>query len=124
MSYLEQIRQTYPDWEPSTISYIRSITLENGELVASFLFQARKENPWPNDQHKHESVTLRFEGVKDLNLDFANPAHQHLTGLDIGDISSYWLEGLKFYIHDDRDRFDFYCKAIEVLGVGAATTQN
>jgi hypothetical protein len=116
MSYLEQIRQTYPDWEPSTISHIRSITLENGDLVASFLFQARKGNPWPNDQHKYESVTLRFKGVDSLKLDFANPAHLQLMGLDMIDIKSSGWEGLRYHVLDDENgSLEFYCKAIDVV---------
>lgn len=116
MNYLEKIQQFLPDWSPSTIFQIVSASIENGDLEVLFNCQPRNANPWPNDKIKFTALKLRFEGVESLKINFESPYFQHVSGLDILDISPSGWENLMFRVWDhEGDAISFYCKSIEMI---------
>lgn len=103
-------------WEPSDIAFIKSLEWSGRNLVIVFYCQLRKNaNGWPDTSKYFFEISITFNNVSSLKLNFNTAGLQQVSGFDIMDISEDGLEGINFKIEDyENDSISFNCEEVEI----------
>lgn len=113
-------------WHPSDLAYIESLQYTAGtekgqaELILDGVFQCRESvrGGWPSEVEPKFKVTLRFIGVKKLQLKDFGGFPTQIMGFEIVDISKNGWEDIRFSVGDyENDRIRFFCKQLEIINV-------
>ncbi|WP_292009338.1 hypothetical protein [Chryseobacterium sp.] len=77
---------------------------------------------WPDQQDNFFEVSVNFENVSSLKIDFDYNYNglQQVSGFDIIDVSNNGLEFIHYQIEDyENDTIHFYCEDIIILDVSS-----
>lgn len=86
---IKEIVNTYENWIPSDIAFIKSLELSKGNLIVLFYSQLRSEVVgWPNMGNKFFEISFTFSNVRDLKLELNNAELHQISGFDILDVSA------------------------------------
>ncbi|MDR2039442.1 MAG: hypothetical protein LBQ60_16085 [Bacteroidales bacterium] len=113
---IEKITSIYNTWKPSDIAFIKSLEWSTQNLVMVFYCQLRENvNGWPDTSKDFFEVSIIFNNISSLKLDFNGAGLHQISGLDILDISNNGLEKINFQIEDyENDSINFVCEEIEI----------
>lgn len=120
---MEKIARVHAEWQPGDVAFIKSLEWSDQNLLASCYCQSRdSHNPWPDLSQNFFELSLKFIRVCDVNVAFSGSPLQHIGSFNIIDLSDNRLEDFNFQIEDyEEGRISFYCQAIEVMDVQAAS---
>lgn len=118
---LDKINKNFNGWQPSDLAFIRKIEWTANNMIIVFLSQLRKDViEWPDLSKDFFEISLLFENIANLKLDFSGFGIHQISGFDIIDISKNSWENLNFQIEDyENGTISFNCKEINVLVVSA-----
>ena len=116
---LERITSIYNEWIPSDIAFIKEIHWSQNNLKIVSYFQLRdKIDSWPNFKEKFVELTINFENISNLKLNFNSSGLHFVSGFDIIDISNDGLENINFHIEDyENGSIEFFCEKIEIFSI-------
>jgi hypothetical protein len=97
----------YHELHPVEFSQLGSLTIEQGpaELCLSLDLQS----------HGDGRLTLRFDGVRDLKIDWPQWSRIRVDVVEITDMSSRGLEDLVYRVHEGAGLFAFSCREFEAI---------
>ncbi len=111
---IEVITSIYKTWKPSNLAFIKAIDWSVDNLKVIFYSQIRSTViKWPDTSKEFIEISIRFENVQNLKLDFKGRGIQQLLGFDILDISGNSWEKINFQIEDyENGSIDFSCEDV------------
>jgi hypothetical protein len=119
---IEKVYQILKEWKPSDLAFIKKLDWSNNNLSILFLSQTRSDVPgWPDISKDFLEISLLFETVSNLKLNFESSGVHQITGFDIIDVSNNSLENINYQIEDyENGSINFCCKEISVESVSNA----
>lgn len=124
---IEKVKSALGNWTASDLAYIERLEFhadgDGSEVTIVGFFQRRESGPWPNVDGPMRRVTLRFGGVKSLQLKGFGGGHTQIMGFDIRSVADRGWEDTVFEVEDYEDgRIGFLCSWAEVAEVEDADT--
>lgn len=121
---LEKLKAVSNDWKPSDVAFIKrfNLDLSTKELLIIFLCQIRNTitTGWPDTSKQFFEVSVKFENVSDLRINFSNAGLHQVSGFDILDVAENGMEGINFQIEDYENRsIEFVCMEVIIDSVSA-----
>jgi hypothetical protein len=116
---LEVLNGAVGKWNISDLAFIRELQFIGDTLIMTFLAQQRQpDKDWPDLEKQFHKITVKFERVRNLNLNFQDTSNMQVTGFDIVDISDNGWEDINFQIDDfEEGRIGFCCKEVEIISI-------
>jgi hypothetical protein len=114
------LKELSPTWKPTDIAFLKSLEFfasDTIDITAAFLSQTRNNvEVWPDLSRQFYEITIRFEKVSGLRLDFPGSKMHQLSGFDIVDITDNRWEDKNFHIEDyEKGSIEFYCGNINII---------
>ncbi|WP_343688686.1 hypothetical protein [Chitinophaga sp.] len=98
---LELLYAVFPDWKANEISLIKSLNWSGDVLTMVGLCRERgKEISLPDLSGCFYEVSINFQGVSNLQLNFKGDGLHQVTGFNIIDVSGNNWEHINFQIED------------------------
>jgi hypothetical protein len=119
MKNIQTITSIYPSWNYSDIAFIKALEWSNDDLIINFYSQSRSvANGWPNLTQEFLEISIKFQKVQNIKLDFKGKGIHQVSGFDIIDISENGLENINFQIEDyENGSIEFLCEDAMIISI-------
>ena len=116
MRNIQQNININSNWNCSEIAFVKSLVWSNNDLTIVFYSQEKNiMKGWPDLSRGFRELSIKFQNVINLKLDFKGKGIHQVSGFDIMNISENGLEGINFQIEDyENDSIKFFCEEVVI----------